>query len=312
MQPSQATNETRLPQAVLRRSAEIARKYAPQEPKTEPDTPIVETAPVATTPPPEAADPRESDPAYWKQRFKVTEGVLKAERERAQALVASHRQQVSDLQEQIRTLQASPTAPTEAIDLSAYFTPEQIEAYGEEQCMVVATAADKAAKAQAQKAIDAAVAPLRQRQTQDDEDAATRARNTFIHDLTAALPDWQEIDATDAWRKWLAQTYTDEFGESREHQYMLTKFNTANNVAGVVKVFKMFLKDSKKELPQPPVAPHGTGANAQGSGTPPQPQAAFNPTPKQITDYFTRAARNKVSDAERTQMDAWLKARNGN
>ena len=305
MQPSQATNETRLPQAVLRRSAEIARKYAPQEPKAEPDTPIVETAPVAAA---EATDPRESDPAYWKQRFKVTEGVLKAERERAQQQVASHRQQVSDLQEQIRTLQASPTAPTEAIDLSAYFTPEQIEAYGEEQCMVVATAADKAAKAQAQKAIDAAVAPLRQRQTQDDEDAATRARNTFIHDLTAALPDWQEIDATDAWKAWLAQI-DDSTGFQR--QEVLTRHNTANNVAGVVKVFKNFLKDTKRDLPQPPVAPHGTGANAQGSGTPPQPQSAFNPTPAQIKDYYSRAARNKVTAQEREQMDAWNRARNG-
>lgn len=306
MQPSQATNETRLPQAVLRRSAEIARKFGPQEPKTEPVTPIVEPAPVAS-PVVTEADPRESDPAYWKQRFKVTEGVLKAERERAQAQIASHRQQVSELQEQIRTLQASPTAPQDAIDLSAYFTPEQIEAYGEEQCMVVATAADKAAKVSAQKAIDAAVAPLRQRQVDEDADAATRARHTFISELTAALPEWQEIDAQDAWKEWLAQI---DDATGFERQAILTRHNTANNVAGVVRVFKNFLKDTKKELPQPPVAPHGTGANAQGSGTPPQPQAAFNPTPAQIKDFYSRAARNKVTDQERAQMDAWLKAQN--
>jgi hypothetical protein len=306
MQPTQASNETRLPQAVLRRSAEIARKYGPQEPKTETDTPIVETAPQPAAEVTET-DPRESDPAYWKQRFKVTEGVLKAERERAQAQVASHRQQVSELQEQIRTLQASPTAPQDAIDLAAYFTPEQIESYGEEQCMVVATAADKAAKAQAQKAIDAAVAPLRQRQVDEDADAATKARNKFLYDLTKDLPEWQEIDATDAWKAWLAQT-DDSTGFQR--QEVLTRHNTANNVAGVVKVFRNFLKDTKKELPQPPVAPHGTGANAQGSGTPPQPQAAFNPTPAQIKDYYSRAARNKVTAQEREQMDAWNAARN--
>ena len=309
MQPSQATNETRLPRAVLRRSAEIARKYGPQEPEAQTDTQIVETAPVvAETPPTEQTDPRESDPAYWKQRFKVTEGVLKAERERAQAQVASHRQQVSELQEQIRTLQASPSAPTDEIDITAYFTPEQIEAYSEEQCMVVATAAHKAAKAQAQKAIDAAVAPLRQRQVQEDEDAATRARHTFIHDLTAALPDWQEIDASDAWKTWLAQI-DDATGFQR--QEILTRHNTANNVAGVVKVFKGFLKDTKRELPQPPVSPHGTGASAASTGAITQPAPAFNPTPAQIKDYFTRSARNKVSTQEREQMDAWLKARNG-
>lgn len=308
MQPSQATNETRLPQAVLRRSAEIARKYGPQEPKAEPVTPTVETAPPPELPPTEQVDPRESDPAYWKQRFKVTEGVLKAERERAQAQLASHRQQVSELQEQIRTLQASPTAPQDAIDITAYFTPDQIEAYGEEQCMVVATAADKAAKAQAQRAIDAAVAPLRQRQVQEDEDAAAKARNTFIHDLTAALPEWQEIDATDAWRTWLAQI-DDATGFQR--QEILTRHNSANNVAGVLKVFKTFLKDSKRELPQPPVAPHGTGANAQGSGTPPQPQATFHPTPAQVKDYYKRSALNKVTAEERAQMDAWLRAQNG-
>lgn len=174
--------------------------------------------------------------------------------------------------------------------------------------MVVATAADKAAKVSAQKAIDAAVAPLRQRQVQEDEDTATRARHTFISELTAALPEWQEIDAQDAWKAWLAQI---DDATGFERQAILTRHNTANNVAGVVKVFKNFLKDTKRELPQPPVAPHGTGANAQGSGTPPQPQATFHPTPAQVKDYYKRSALNKVTAEERAQMDAWLRAQNG-
>src|ERR1700759_2086498 len=100
MQASQAKNEVRLPRAVAERSARLqasldARAAAETEPK-----PPVASPPAAETPPaptPPAADPRESDPAYWKQRHKVTEGLLRVERDGRIADAQAHAQRVSEL-----------------------------------------------------------------------------------------------------------------------------------------------------------------------------------------------------------------------
>ena len=75
MQASQATNETRLPRQVLKRSAEIQARLDAERAAREPETPPTEGAPTGVTPTPPAdpappaADPREQDPAYWRHRF---------------------------------------------------------------------------------------------------------------------------------------------------------------------------------------------------------------------------------------------------
>lgn len=308
MQPSQALNETRLPRAVLRQQERIKLKYGQPEP--EPSQTPAEPAPDATQGvEPQATQPtdpdnRDSDPGYWKQRFKVTEGLLRAERERSATAADAHRQQIAELQSQIATLQASPAAPEE-IDLSAYFTPAQIEEYGEEQCRVVAKAASVAAKAQAQKAIDAAVAPLREQQKHEQTTAADNARHEFMVKLAELQPDWQEIDATDKWRQWLAET-DDATGFQR--QEILDRHNRANNAAGCARMFKQFQAKMKPTTPTPPVQPAGTGANAMAGGNPPAPQAAFNPTAAEVRDFYKRAAIGKVSNEERAKFDAWRAA----
>ena len=82
MQASPAKNETRLPRAVLKRSAAIEERIkARSEPET-PDpalpTPASSADPAnpnrRKTPAP-PADPRRTAPACWKQRFDATAGV---------------------------------------------------------------------------------------------------------------------------------------------------------------------------------------------------------------------------------------------
>jgi hypothetical protein len=82
-----ATLETRLPRAVQRMSAHLKDKYAgklheqseTENPQAEgsqlPEAATAETQPLTQATPP--ADPRENDPAYWKQRFHVTNGILR-------------------------------------------------------------------------------------------------------------------------------------------------------------------------------------------------------------------------------------------
>ena len=312
MQPSQALNETRLPRAVVRQQERI--KLLLNPPESEPASQLpAEPAPPenaadpAPTPQPNDPDNRDSDPGYWKQRFKVTEGLLRAERERAQAAQTAHRQQIDELQAQLRTAQSASPQP-EALDLSAFFTPEQIEEYGEEQCRVVAAAASQAAKAQAQKQIDAAVAPLREQQTRQQADSAEAARHAFVLKLTELQPDWQEIDLTDGWRAWLAEV-DDATGFQR--QEILTRHNSANNAQGCARMFKQYLTKARPAVPTPPVQPAGTGASAATTGTPPSAQPAFNPTAAEIKDFYKRAAIGKATDAERAKFDAWRAAQTG-
>lgn len=132
MQATPALNETRLPRQVLQRSAAIAERQraqaeseaasaAPPAPPAEPSAPAATTA--DPTPPQPPADPRESDPAYWKQRFKVTEGVLRTEREARTKEALEFNQRITELQDQIRTLQASAPAPD--LDMGQFLTPNR-------------------------------------------------------------------------------------------------------------------------------------------------------------------------------------------
>src|SRR6185295_987278 len=127
MQASQAkSSDVTLPRAILRRSANIEARIAARNAETEtppaeqvpPVNPVSEpvaappvevpTSPVELVP---VTDPRETDPAYWKQRFKVTEGVLRSERSQRQAETADVNRRMTELQEQIRALQAEKPKP---------------------------------------------------------------------------------------------------------------------------------------------------------------------------------------------------------
>jgi hypothetical protein len=127
--------------------------------------------------------------------------------------------------------------------------------------------------------------------------------------LTELQPDWQEVDLTDGWRAWLAET-DDATGFQR--QEILTRHNTANNAQGCARLFKQYLSSKPKSAVQaPPVQPAGTGASAVSTGTPPAPQAAFNPTQAEVKDFYKRAAIGRASDAERAKFDAWRAAQIG-
>ena len=317
MPASQASNETRLPRAVVRRSAAIAERYAP---KAEPDpNPAAAAAPAsppaapaATTadPPPAAptVDPRHSDPNYWKQRFDVTSGILAREREQRQARETELNQRLTELQDQTRTLQAS--APAADIDLTAFYTPEQIAAYGEEQCRVMAQTAMKAASAKAKELIDAEVRPLREKATQDAVDETERIKNAFADKLTELVPDWRVTDVDPRWLAWLDEE--DENGATR--QQVLDIHSRNRNAAACAKMFKLFAKVIA--VPKPPVTPSGSGANPGSDATPPDAgavEAATPPTAAEIKDFFKRSSTVRkgqfgfVTDEERTKFEARLK-----
>jgi hypothetical protein len=321
MQASQAKDSNvTLPRAVLRRSAAIEariaeRKAEPETPPADPNAPqvppvaatTVETPPLAADPTPQA-DPRENDPLYWKQRFKVTEGVLRSERTQRQTESTETNRRLTELQEQVRTLKAATPKPDDVIDVKQFFTGTQIEQFGEEQCEAMARAATKSAKSEVQKAIEEAVAPLKEQNTRTEEQQVAAKKQAFTDRLAELVPNYLEIDVEPEWLAWLAQ---EDEGTGVERNQILQAHIHAFNAPRVAKVFADYLR-TKKQTPVPPITAKGDGAGPSGD---PPPQAAAGslkaPSDAEVKDFFKRSALGKVKDAERVAFEARMKLRTG-
>lgn len=307
--PSLESN-VRLPRAVRERSARIAAMLEPQaDPpaaQTPPaDEPVIAAAEPSPPPAPPAApeppaDPRESDPQYWAQRFRVTQGMLDRERRERVADQERVQREMTDLREQLRTAQQQQPTPSK-IDISQFFTPEQIEQYGPEQCETLASVAIKAAREETQSAITARLKPLEDQRTQDAEQAERNKRMAFLQGLAEAVPDYEAIDATDGWKLWLAE---EEALTGEPRQYALNRHverGRADLAAGMFNAYKATL--------YAPSAPPVSAGNRAG---PPAEPPASNvpakgyPTPAEIREFYKRASIGKVKDAERSAFEARL------
>jgi len=314
MQASTAKNETRLPRAVLRRSAELRERFENRDAtETDPaatNTELPEGAPpVEATKPEETpiaaapaapVDPRENDLEYWKQKAKSAAGRLTKVAEENRAQVEGLQGAIVELQEQIRSLQASQPAP--AIDLTAYFTPEQIDQFGEDQCTMMLAGAEKRTRELLQSTIDAEIKPLREQRQQEQQRAAADKKQEFLDALEDAFPGYEAIDNRDDWKAWLAEEDPDAGIDRGE---ILNRHIQRFDAAKVAAMFTKFVQATRRE---PPVVPRGTGAGA--GNEPPPPRAAAmkgHPTAKEIRDFYTRSALNKVTAAERVEFEERLK-----
>ena len=325
MQASQARDSNvNLPRAIVRRSAAIqARIDAQREPKTDPadpNAPPADPSAASATPsdPPAppvepaapAADPRENDPAYWRQRFNVTAGVLKAERTAHQGKIDELTRKMTEMQEQVRTLQVAAPTSESKLDAKQFFTPEQIEQFGEEQCEAMATAAMKSAQAAVQQAIEAEVKPLREQREREKAQTIEERKQAFTDKLGELVPGYAEIDTDPAWLAWLAQ---EDEASGLERQAILNQHINTLNAVKVAKVFQDYLKSkAPAPRPTPPVVGKGNGAGPSGDAPPEPPASSLKaPSDAEVKDFFKRSALGRVKDTERVEFEARLKLRNG-
>ncbi len=300
----------RLPRAVRERSARIAAMSEPPAPPPATETPpavvpaIEEpgpSSPPAPPPPAPPADPRESDPQYWAQRFRVTQGMLDRERRDRVADQDRTDQAIAELREQLRTAQQQQPSPPSKIDLSAFFTPEQIEQYGQEQCETLTAVAVKAAREQTQAAIAEAMQPIREERERNAEQSKRVQQQAFVGALAELVPDFEAIDATDGWKLWLAQE-DDATGYIR--QALLDTYVRDRRADRVAKLFQAY-QQTHVAPPAPPVTPSGRG------GPPAAPQPAVvpalgYPTKEEIRAHYKGAAIGKKTDKEIAEFEARL------
>lgn len=305
---SQHLRERPLPGQIQRQQERIRLKMekpaeepsAPTEPKgEEPPQPIAPPVQKPTHPP---ADPRKSDPAYWEQRFKVTQGILNQTREEHAAEVAELRARIAELQGKL----AEKSATATEIDLGQYFTPEQIEQLGEDQCRAMAATASKAARSQAQALIDAEIAPLKTAREDDAKRAHKERVASFKMRLSELVPDFEVIDQEPSWRDaetgFLAEV---DPGSGMVRQDILDRHIANFNVAGVAQMFTAY--KATKEVPTPPTPPSGN-ARTDASPPPSVPSVGY-PAKAEIREHYRRRALKLVSDAEHAAFEARLQSR---
>lgn len=321
-QASPALNETRLPRAVLRRSAAIQAHLDEQKKQRESDasaadpplpaTPSAEAAPPVVpsspTPTPAAApapDPRENDLTYWKQRFNVTAGYLRLERDARAADQAEFNQRLAEKDDQIRVLQEQATTPP-TLDLTSVLTKDQIETLGEDEARAVVETAQKVARDAVQKAIEAQVKPLRDAQERGAAKARIDDQAAFLDALAEIVPDFNEVNETDGWKEWLAE---DDEVSGVQRQLILDQHVSRRDPKKVAALFNAYKQLAAGATPVPPVSPQGTGATPPGA--PPDQKVPRALTKAEIREFYKRASIGKVTDAERSEFEARLKLRAG-
>lgn len=314
MQASPAKNETRLPRAVLKISdavkagiearAALKTQEHPAAGAQPPAADTVDPTPPAQPTPP--ADPRENDIDYWRHLAKSTAGRLKVAGEERRAEADEFRRQITELQGQVRSLQAA--APSAEVDVTGLLTEEQIDLLGDEEAKAVAKAAMTAAQKYVKEAIDAEIKPLKDAAATKAQRDAEDRKAEFLDKLTKLVPNYVEIDTPDTgFHEWLAEN-------DMERQTLLDLYVRTGNAIKVASVFKEFLKT--KERPTPPVTPNGTGATGGVDTQPRQPTGEGGyPSKAEIQAFYKRAATVRkgqpgyVTDEERVKFEARLKLR---
>lgn len=312
MQASTAKNETRLPRAVLKISDAVkagiearAALKTQQNPAAGPPGQAADTVdPTPPADPAPPADPRENDIDYWRHLAKSTAGRLKVAGEERRKEADEFRQQITELQGQIRSLQATSSASAE-VDITGLLTPEQIDLLGEDEAKAVARAAMSAAQRVAKEAIDAEIKPLKDAAKAKTEQDAKSRQEAFIDELTALVPTWREVNVDEGFLAWLG-------ANDEEKQGRLDKFSGQLNAMKVAGLFKEFM--ATKARPTPPVAPNGTGATGGADAQPSQPAGDGGyPSKSDINAFYKRASTVRrgqpgyVTDEERAKFEARLR-----
>lgn len=183
------------------------------EPQAQSET-VVEAVQQASDPEPQpAADSRENDPNYWRHRHQTTEGILRAEKEKAKQLAeeaAALRAEADRLRKEAldKTRKAdaeSRVRSLEQIDLSEFFTPAEIEEYGEKHLRTVLKGNVKAAMKTMDPSLQAEMEQMRAEVESVRTIAAQSREQAFWNRLDSSAKDWRAKQANPDFLSWLAE-----------------------------------------------------------------------------------------------------------
>lgn len=301
----------RLPRQVAARADRARQLLKPAQPAVadpppaeKADAPVPAPSPTDASPAPDVPrDPREDDPKYWRQRFKVTDGMWRQERETSRTAIAERDAQIATLTAEVARLKQQPSAPAQ-VDLTKYLTADEIAVLGEEQATTLVSMSERMVADRVRAEVEAQTAALKAKPPAQAEPAAKPSK--FLDGLDEQVPTWRDINEEAEWIAFLRER-DDRTGLIR--QRIVDMAQQDDDPDPVVTLLRQFIaKMNPTPTPAgPPVVPQGTGA-----GVPPTNagavQAVGMPTTAEIREHFKLRSLNKLSEAQMKEFDARLKA----
>lgn len=241
-------------------------------------SPAPQPAPAATpaAPQPTAAAPEPAPaPSEWEQRYRVLQGKYNAEVPRLQTQNRELIAKVNEMQGQLVSMQAvlstlgerraapSPAAPPAAERL---VKDEEIKEFGADLIDVVKRAAREAVLPELDQRIEQRVRPVAQKVEQTEQVASAAVKRVAKNDeqavyalLTERVPNWQELNTSDAFNDWLDMV--DPYANRKRGELLLEAFNEHNGPR-VVAFFQGYLKEHAAVTPPAPVPSPAAPAGA--------------------------------------------------
>jgi hypothetical protein len=272
----------------------------PQEPQAEiaPEAPEAQQqAPEPTASTETPAQPTQPQPDVWEHKYKTLQGLFNRE-------VPGLQNQVKDLRSQLETAvarlneaadaKAKPSEPAAPVA-----DPRDVENFGSDLVEMVQRTAERmfgraASELQGQAArIEQRLAQLEQALQGTHETVAMTAEQSFFDRLTKMVPDWEQINANDAFLAWLAEV-DPVYGHPR--QSALNAAQQSMNAERAAAVFKAFAA-TQPSAPKPNAVAKQVSPKAAATAAPTS-QTKPILTQQQIVDYYNAKRRGEYRGQE--------------
>lgn len=266
--------------------------------------PQVEPTATSVAPEPQPA-PAPSGEETWEARYKSLNGLFRAEVPKLQQQNKQLVAQLQELQERLDKQSQKPAQPEP--EPTPVADPRDVETFGQDLVEMVQRQTQAVLGRVAGK-LDSVVASIEQRLSHLEQvvngtkqTVAVTAEEMFFSKLAQAVPDWEQINANDAFLAWLADA-DPVYGVPRQNA--LSAAQQALDVARVAAVFNAFkatttAKPAAAASLAKQVSPRSTGA--------PAPSAPEKPviTQGQISTFYREVAQGKYRgrEAEAQQLE---------
>lgn len=205
--------------------------------KTEeaPKDPVAEK-PQEVAPVEAKAEPEQKPVDDWEHKYRVLQGKYSAE-------VPRMSEEIRELKASIQELKEVKAPQASEVDLKS-MTPESVvEQFGEDFAAAVGAIAERIAAKQGKVLRD----EFEPKVTAVTERTAQTARQEFMRDLTAIVPDWKSIDVEDGFTAYLDEV--DELSGNTRRDF----FNSADASNNAQRIAKFFASYKATKAPVKPV-----------------------------------------------------------
>lgn len=233
------------------RELQEAAGQAPSEPAPEEaqvPQPTIVAEPPSTPEPVAQPEPPKPQPDPWEHRYKTLQGMYGSLQTQNRDL----HDQLRNLQSEVRNLQVARTEPSKT-ERPALVTPKDVEAFGEDLIDVVRRAAREefAPEREQYKEYIAALEKKLTDQVGAVQEGQQRGeQDKFFDRLTQAIPNWEEIQATQDCQEWLGGRPP---GSRNTWNDILRDAAARHDAQAAVEIFRAF--DASRPQPQVQAAP---------------------------------------------------------